>query len=49
MSAYPYPLLIKQLLHTPLANAPHQQIVYRTGCATTTAPCAHVLRVWAVR
>lgn len=24
-----YPLLIKQLLHTPLANAPDQQIVYR--------------------
>ncbi len=27
MSAYP--LLIKQLLHTPLANAPEQEIVYR--------------------
>ncbi len=24
-----YPLLIKQLLHTPLANAPDQEIVYR--------------------
>ena len=24
-----YPLLIKQLLHTPSANAPHQEIVYR--------------------
>lgn len=28
-SAYAYPLLIKQLLHTPLAVAPHQEIVYR--------------------
>lgn len=28
-SAYAYPLLIKQLLHTPLANAPDQEIVYR--------------------
>ena len=28
-SAYVYPLLIKQLLHTPLAQAPHQEIVYR--------------------
>ena len=28
-SAYAYPLLIKQLLHTPLANAPEQEIVYR--------------------
>lgn len=27
-SAYPYPLLIKQLLHTPLAVAPDQEIVY---------------------
>lgn len=29
MSAYAYPLLIKQLLHTPLANARHREIVYR--------------------
>ncbi|MCX7194262.1 MAG: fatty acid--CoA ligase [Proteobacteria bacterium] len=29
MAAYEYPLLIKQLLHTPLANSPDQQIVYR--------------------
>lgn len=29
MTAYTYPLLIKQLLHTPLANAPEQEIVYR--------------------
>jgi fatty-acyl-CoA synthase len=29
MAAYFYPLLIKQLLHTPLANTPNQEIVYR--------------------
>ena len=34
-SAYGYPLLIKQLLHTPLANAPEQEIVYRDGMRTT--------------
>jgi fatty-acyl-CoA synthase len=28
-AAYAYPLLIKQLLHTPLAHAPEQEIVYR--------------------
>jgi fatty-acyl-CoA synthase len=28
-SAYTYPLLIKQLLHTPLAQTAHQEIVYR--------------------
>jgi hypothetical protein len=28
-SAYVYPLLIKQLLDTPLAQAAHQEIVYR--------------------
>jgi fatty-acyl-CoA synthase len=28
-SAYAYPLLIKQLLHAPLAHSPHQEIVYR--------------------
>src|ERR1700757_1977095 len=28
-SAYKYPLLIKQLWHTPLAQAPEQVIVYR--------------------
>jgi fatty-acyl-CoA synthase len=28
-SAYDYPLLLKQLLHTPLALAPRQEIVYR--------------------
>ena len=31
-SAYDYPLLIKHLLHTPLAVAPEQEIVYRDGC-----------------
>jgi fatty-acyl-CoA synthase len=29
MTAYAYPLLIKQLLHTPLANSPDAEIVYR--------------------
>lgn len=28
LSAYDYPLLIKHLLHTPLATAPDQEIVY---------------------
>src|SRR5271154_72267 len=28
-SAYAYPLLIKQLLHTPLTQSPQQEIVYR--------------------
>ena len=28
-SAYKYPLLVKQLWHTPLAQAPDQVIVYR--------------------
>ena len=28
-SAYSYPLLIKQLLHTPLMQSPQQEIVYR--------------------
>ncbi len=28
-SAYTYPLIIKQLLHTPMAYAPDQEIVYR--------------------
>ena len=34
-SAYTYPLLIKQLLHTPLASAPDQEIVYRDRFRTT--------------
>jgi len=28
-SAYPYPLLIKHLLHSPMTRAPDQEIVYR--------------------
>ncbi len=28
-SAYPYPLLIKHLLHTPMTRSPDQEIVYR--------------------
>ncbi len=28
-SAYTYPLIVKQLLHTPMAYAPDQEIVYR--------------------
>jgi hypothetical protein len=28
-SVYAYPLLIKQLLHAPLAQTAHQEIVYR--------------------
>src|SRR5262245_28788397 len=28
-SAYTYPLLVKQLLHTPLVQSPDQEIVYR--------------------
>lgn len=28
-SAYPYPLIVKQLLHTPMVYAPDQEIVYR--------------------
>jgi fatty-acyl-CoA synthase len=34
-SAYTYPLLIKHLLHTPLAIAPQQEIVYRTNVRFT--------------
>ena len=30
-NAYAYPLLIKQLLHTPRATAQRQEIVYRTS------------------
>ena len=36
-SAYSYPLLIKQLLHTPLLQAPQQQIVYRDARRLTYA------------
>jgi fatty-acyl-CoA synthase len=34
-SAYTYPLLIKQLLHTPLTTSPDQEIVYRDQCRLT--------------
>lgn len=34
-SAYTYPLLIKQLLHTPLATSLDQEIVYRDKCRLT--------------
>jgi len=34
-SAYTYPLLIKQLLHTPMATAQDQEIVYRDNCRLT--------------
>ena len=34
-SAYDYPLLIKHLLHTPLATAPEQEIVYQDICRYT--------------
>ena len=49
--AYAYPLLIKQLLHTPLANAPGQEIVRRDGSRYTyrgfagrVAQLAHLLQ-----
>ncbi|MGB7322379.1 MAG: fatty acid--CoA ligase [Albidovulum sp.] len=35
MTAYAYPLLIKQLLHTPLANAPEQEIIHADVCRYT--------------
>jgi fatty-acyl-CoA synthase len=34
-SAYPYPLLIKQLLNTPIHYAPDQEIVYRDSARHT--------------
>ncbi|MFM0168581.1 fatty acid--CoA ligase [Paraburkholderia sediminicola] len=34
-SAYAYPLLIKHLLHTPFAQAPNQEIVYRNQLRMT--------------
>ncbi len=34
-SAYDYPLLIKHLLHTPLATTPEQEIVYRDSSRYT--------------
>jgi len=55
-SAYAYPLLIKQLLHTPLANAAEQEIVYRDQSrysyrefAKRVARLANTLRAQGVR
>ena len=46
-SAYDYPLLIKHLLHTPLATAPDQEIVYRDHqLAIPTGRCASVSAGW---
>jgi fatty-acyl-CoA synthase len=42
-SAYQYPLIFKQLWHTPLLQAPDQEIVYRDlswSCARNTATCS---------
>ena len=47
-SAYDYPLLIKHLLHTPLATAPEQEIVYRDIVAIPTERCANVSVGWQV-
>src|SRR5437879_13769810 len=40
-SAYDYPLLIKHLLHTPLAMAPEQEIVYRDRSRYTYRTLRH--------
>jgi fatty-acyl-CoA synthase len=40
-SAYTYPLLISQLLHAPLANAPEQEIVYRDRVRLTYRTLRH--------
>jgi fatty-acyl-CoA synthase len=55
-SAYGYPLLIKQLWHTPLATAPDQEIVYRDQLRLTyrevrqrVGRLAHVLRAHGVQ
>ncbi len=40
-SAYDYPLLIKHLLHTPLATAPEQEIVYRDRSRYTYRTLRH--------
>jgi fatty-acyl-CoA synthase len=39
--AYDYPLLIKHLLHTPLATAPEQEIVYRDMSSYTYRTLRH--------
>ena len=43
-SAYAYPLLIKQLLHTPLATAADQEIVYRDSHRQTYRDLAARIR-----
>ena len=40
-SAYDYPLLIKHLLHTPLATTPEQEIVYRDNIRYTYRTLRH--------
>ena len=45
-SAYGYPLLIKHLLHAPLAHSPDQEIVYRDWCATPTATSRSASAGW---
>jgi fatty-acyl-CoA synthase len=45
-SAYAYPLLIKQLLHTPFLQAPDQEIVYRGRTRMTyTGLCERIARL----
>jgi fatty-acyl-CoA synthase len=43
-SAYTYPLLIKQLLHTALATAPEQEIVYKDARRHTYVEFHHRLK-----
>ena len=47
-SAYDYPLLIKHLLHTPLATAPKQEIVYRDISRYTYRTLRNVSVSWQV-
>jgi hypothetical protein len=50
-SAYPYPLLIKQLLHTPLAVVPEQEIK-RSGAesmSSSAMACPKPARSWPLR
>jgi fatty-acyl-CoA synthase len=48
-SAYPYPLLIKQILHTPMLYAPEQEIVYRDLVRYTYREfCSRIQRLAAV-
>ena len=44
-SAYAYPLLIKQLLHTPMATAGDQEIVYRDSHRMTYNDLLHVTQL----